>query len=459
MYQTVLFSIQTLEPSVEVLVKSQSILHSGFHGRADKPEAVAQSFRAFWETSYAFIEPPMGGWPAQLRMCLNALSPEKDHRHSTVELGASAEPVVAITQLSIDDDEPLSFPDSDEDEEPTSFLKPTLMLEKATHSPVSGLATPCRASSPASTPYRPTKRLSIISAPQLIFPSLLSSPAGSAVPMTPKRTPASPARSSKGRTTNKENVSPCRIMSVMDRMVARFAESPTKLGKRRDRMDEGDIGDLNHERSSKRSKLASANPILPSPKVNMLANAQGAISHASSSSGTSTSVSSQSGSTKPARKSASSEPSRGDPFMHCEFDGNGDGDSDTSELDTPTKMPPKKRKRMIMESVELPTLRQVHMQKAKRRASLEFAPVGSNDDCIHKSGLRRTQSARILGESLSSRPSRPLPRKGRSSPLEDVSTPRAYLKEEEALTPMRNLLDAQLIGSGEYTIYRSMDVR
>lgn len=441
LYQAVLFAVQALCPSMEALEQSADILHAAFRGRADKPEAITQSFQAFWEVSYAKTSTPARDWPAPVQLCLDALmeTPAVAQINSAESVKGSSVTAPIVIQDS-DDEEPLSFPDSDEEDNVDTLLKPSFTPEKTPEQVPLCPSTPRRASSPVCSTTHPAKRppTSKVGS-STIFPRLAASPVVATVPVTPKRTSASPSRSSK-KSADKENVSPHKIVSVMDRMIARYAESPTKLGKRREPISDGDASETNIERAAKRLKANSARKIAPSPKINSLASdktpTQAAVHSKPSASVSRDSVS----------KCVRSHLGKA---LQDGSDLEDNDDSDGSDFDTPSKAPPsfhKKRKRVLMESVELPTLELVHKQKTKRRSSLDL--VVANED-PKENVLRRTQSARMAGQDFADRLIKSLPRKRKNEdPIDITQTPRSSVTVQETFTPIKSLLDEQIIGSG-----------
>lgn len=286
LYQTSLGSIQALPKTVHTLETLSPLIESAFNGRNDKPGTVAESFKDFWETTYADMPMPKDSWPAGIQTCLDfiyplailpanktmdddALPPSNDKRPAAHE-GA---PVVG--------DEGLFFPHSDEDTDLQSNsavgLAEKLLAEASQSSNVSpffgnlgpAFFTPALPTSMEQTrssagplpgfkilepPTTPTRARASTSSKSSLPPTqpsasgTISQPLFSTIPTTPstpKRTIVSelvysPSASSKRKriSQEKENLTP--IASVVDRIALVLNSSPNKystLGKRRAAQD------------------------------------------------------------------------------------------------------------------------------------------------------------------------------------------------------------------------------
>lgn len=273
-----MLSIQSLPYNFEVLETVSSILESAFCGRKYIPSQMLETFDIFWNASFASMEVPESGWPWKIQTCLAATSqPPAVAEELVIDPSLLAEDAaghnedqsldeaIVILDQSFelptpdedDDDEPLPFPESeDEDDGPAFVLGPAFFPETATtaeksvphvfdfsHPP----STPAKFSFSllTSTPPRPQKSVSVATT-FLSFP--LRSPSTplqrTLAPATPKRTPvtlysASPSSPSKRRKVDcdKENLSP---RPMFTSFTERLARSPAAgvvkasvLGKRR----------------------------------------------------------------------------------------------------------------------------------------------------------------------------------------------------------------------------------
>ena len=222
-YQTVTVILMSLPAKAATVEKFSGFLHSGFVGRDDKPETVAQAFHDLWESTFATVTAPKSGWSEKIVACLRATGflPSME-----VELETSDATEVEAQLLSIppSDDNPLSpaVPP------PTTLAAPFALLSPVQQLP--GLpypTTPTSRKSHAVTPPRPHKTVSPVRpmAPLLFFESPSRSP------VTPKRrTPGSSVRKA-----DKENASPLHLIaSVAERIAQRspLAAGPSVLGKR-----------------------------------------------------------------------------------------------------------------------------------------------------------------------------------------------------------------------------------
>lgn len=69
LYAQVLFCIQSLQPSMEVLVKFANVIESGFIGRPIKP-LIQSQFEHFWDITYGTRKTPIKDWPEGIQRCL-----------------------------------------------------------------------------------------------------------------------------------------------------------------------------------------------------------------------------------------------------------------------------------------------------------------------------------------------------------------------------------------------------
>lgn len=69
LYAQALFCIQSLQPSMEVVAKFANVIESGFVGRPNKPLIQAQ-FDNFWNVTCGALKTPIGDWPESIQRCL-----------------------------------------------------------------------------------------------------------------------------------------------------------------------------------------------------------------------------------------------------------------------------------------------------------------------------------------------------------------------------------------------------
>jgi hypothetical protein len=282
LYQTALLGIQELPHTLRILEALSPLLQSVFIGRDDKPSIAREAFTEFWTTTFGDVEEPEGGWPQDLRICL---LPAEDFTEVDIEPSSDLEELEDVTVCapsSADSDSeylsctPPSSPlglrssslcsvrtaQASEDRRATSpfigRLGPALFTPVADpkvslDSPAGSLSSPRSRTVPepstpvtglrssrVTTPPRPHKPMSTPES----FQSLLLKPPAGTLPVYPT-TPTTPrsargVRSSlspgKGRGfADKENVSPLPILPVD----AGISSTPSKskpssiLGKRR----------------------------------------------------------------------------------------------------------------------------------------------------------------------------------------------------------------------------------
>jgi hypothetical protein len=463
LYQTMLVELQSLRPNLTTLVMIGDVVKAAFCGRCNKPESLADAFREFWTTCYGSDLPAPADVPRTLRPCLHFLKAERSVAAShTVEPPSPSSIVVPeasdlpSSDVEMDDDddddeEPLSFPDSEDEVEEGLFSTPPHSALRDPLAPAFNL-TPCpkrtaalfgatpTASSLAATPSTPARGMS---SPFPQFPpesspiaAILDGSSSTTTPVTPKRAPSSPTRSGKPRSIrfyDKENASPSTIRSVVDRMIAQ-PDSPSKLGKRAGPMR--DDSEDEDRPPTKRARLEA------SPRFNSFGkSAVAALTfYRAAPAGTPSKVG-------PSSSSSSSSSSKGAIRAVSKLpleDAQDASDSDESDVDaTPTKTV-RKRKRRVMEAVEVPTLRYFgELQHRKRVRSLDADAPARPATGLLFGGLRRTKSV-------------VLPAQGSAAFVTPVKHRRGSFSDARARTPiqaagptpMRALFDMDHIASG-----------
>ncbi|KAG6889873.1 hypothetical protein C0995_013847 [Termitomyces sp. Mi166 len=275
------------------------------------------AFKEFWDTTYANVEEPEGGWNSDIASCLRSVYgvPEEEKGAIIAELEAAFIPRPTT---------------------PTPSM-PRMILDAP--------STPCSSTSPScydritpkmpSTPPRPFKsarpftQLSIQSPESPMPASRLSALSR---PPTPRTSRSSPAKRRKLANGNKENFSPAKevvITPVIDRILA-SSPSATKvsLGKRR------------FEEDSSEDERSIVESLVVPPEVDVFF-----VTHTP----------------KP---------------------------TPNADNEKPAKSTTKKRKRIIMDAVEMPPLSQAYTRTLRPSASFELP----HTPMVIKRSVRRTRS-------------------------------------------------------------------
>lgn len=173
LYQTALLGIQELPRTLGALEALSPLLQSVFIGRDDKPRVAREAFTEFWTTTFADAEEPRTGWPEDLRICL--LPPEE------VLAAADTEP---SSDPEENDDTTVCAPSSANSEsENLSRTPPLSPLESGSRSLCSVRTARTSGDRRASSPF--IGHLGPALFTPLVDPKLsLASPAGSLSPTT-----------------------------------------------------------------------------------------------------------------------------------------------------------------------------------------------------------------------------------------------------------------------------------
>ncbi|KAJ7781760.1 hypothetical protein DFH07DRAFT_386505 [Mycena maculata] len=345
LYEAILMKISTLPSHIWVLESLGSILESAFR-RESVPVAITDAFGVFWDATYGNGPVPDGGWPAEIQTCLGISPDEVDEFDDPWDKLSLSPPFRGEQIVSADGEEvPVGSPFSN-----ARFNSVSLEAANETSSSapqeVASVAQPCRPVTPttpvtgrsrASTPPRPHK-LPSTSHPSPTSPdSPLSTPYPPATPATPKRTPlrlVSGSKSSPNKRRklldNKENESPGPLIaSVMERITA----SPRSgydlaVSKKHVSPNHGE-----EERPSKRSKL----------NVPSLGGKEPSLRHPASES-----------------DAGDTEEERLVEFALVEREHGNDSPTGSFEVDEGPTPLSKKRKRFLLDAVEVPSVRQVY---------------------------------------------------------------------------------------------------
>ncbi|KAJ7677473.1 hypothetical protein B0H17DRAFT_1079271 [Mycena rosella] len=274
LYEVTLMRIRSLAPDVAVLESLGAVLESGFIGRENKPAAINEAFAEFWHESYSDYPVPADGWPIEIQTCLGISSDEvdlldPDDPWNKLSLSPAFRGVQVVSARG--QEVPVSSPfklgsarfRSASPEIAHEAGRAALEEHAQSCRPVTP-TTPVAARSRASTPPRPHK-LPFASQSSPTSPdSPLYAPYPPSTPSTTKRTPLRIVSASKSspnkrrKLDNKENISPSLpIASVMERIIAASPRSGHDLAasKKHASPNHGE-----EERPLKRSKTGMAMP-------------------------------------------------------------------------------------------------------------------------------------------------------------------------------------------------------
>ena len=412
LYQTALLGIQELPRTLRVLEALSPLLQSVFIGRDDKPSVAREAFTEFWTTTFGDVEEPEGGWPEDLRICL--LPAEEDLTEVDTEPSSDPEELedatVCVSSSADSDSEylfctPPSSPlgsrsgslcsvrtaQASEDRRIISpfigrlgpalfapFVDPKVSLAN----PAGSLSSPstCTVAEPstpitgsrssrATTPPRPHKPMSTPES----FQSLLLKPPAGTLPVYPT-TPTTPRSTIKVRSSlspgkgrgfgDKENVPPLPILPA-DAEIS-FTPSKSKpssiLGKRRT------IDESPRENAIKRGRTSFIRSSIEFPSAGGSDLEDELLVEATLSS--------------PARKVQV----HNEQFLA------------PNEIPTSTNSRKRKRQRIVMEAVLVPSLADIQRRQRtmRRRSSIESVSVATTSP-----GLRRSSSMPKLHDSYS----------------------------------------------------------
>ncbi|KAJ6475044.1 hypothetical protein C8R47DRAFT_1143351 [Mycena vitilis] len=274
LYEAVLMQIRSLPRRRSVLESLGSILEAGFVGREITPAGIANAFADFWRDTYASEPVPAKGWPSEIQACAGIADEaddvdQLDHTSPWGKLSLSP-PFRGATKVSRAGKEvPVGSPFKLSNARFRSVsLEPAHVTRAAPEEVASGVQ-PCRPVTPttpvtirsrASTPPRPHKLPSAVQSSPTSPDSPVYTPYPPSTPPTLKRTPRI-VSGSKGspnkrrKLDNKENESPRPLIaSVMERIAASpKAGHDLPVSKKHASPNHRD-----EERPSKRSKMEVA---------------------------------------------------------------------------------------------------------------------------------------------------------------------------------------------------------
>ena len=64
--------LQSLGSWIDTLKTLCPLLEAGFTGREDKPQAIVEALRDYWDSTYANLPVRKGGWPSSVMTCLQS---------------------------------------------------------------------------------------------------------------------------------------------------------------------------------------------------------------------------------------------------------------------------------------------------------------------------------------------------------------------------------------------------
>ncbi|KAH9999591.1 hypothetical protein BJV74DRAFT_158676 [Russula compacta] len=255
LYQTIMVCVQSLGPSIDVLKSLGPLLEAGFTGREDKPQAIVEAFRDYWDLTYAEAPVPKDGWPTPVIACLEACEIKVTAKPTPLlpepidVAGTEKVPVPTLapaftwgSSSTIVGDEDSASDATETSQDSNPFVAPTKEAEPEPPStPKAALATIAM-----SSPRRPSKaatirRADIFSplAPAKLDFVVTSGSASSPSSSSPSRLPRtrSPLRSPKKVEggSDKENTppKPPSLPSLLERIAMASSGTTPTLGKRR----------------------------------------------------------------------------------------------------------------------------------------------------------------------------------------------------------------------------------
>ncbi|KAJ7784375.1 hypothetical protein B0H16DRAFT_295876 [Mycena metata] len=269
LYQGILIKVASLPILPAVLESVGCILEAGFVGRENIPTEITDAFTDFWGSTYAKHPAPARGWPAEIRTCLGiadevdelaapwdkvSLSPAFRGAQKVSPNGKKV-PVGSPFKLGNARFRSVSLEPADETDGGSAPQEVASVVQPCR--PVTP-TTPVTVRSRASTPPRPHKLPSTV-------PSSPTSPASPvyahylpSTPSTPKRTPLRVVSGSKSspnkrrKLDNKENESPRPyIASVLERIIASPSSGHDLVVSKK----HASPNQRDEERPSKRSKV------------------------------------------------------------------------------------------------------------------------------------------------------------------------------------------------------------
>ncbi|GLB45492.1 putative tRNA threonylcarbamoyladenosine metabolic process [Lyophyllum shimeji] len=243
LYQTLLVTLQGLPLASSVLQTFGPVLCAPFahDAREEIRVPAVESFREFWDATYATVKAPKGGWGEDVDMCLAAAYPE-DQKEEVKE-----EPVPGTEVMFV------PRPSTPTPSTPTNVL--TVPATPTTSCSIRSV------SNTLSTPPRQQRSSRLFAqlppqSPESPMPACrLSRPPTPQVNRTPWGSPAKRRKLANG---NKENLSPVQervIPSVLERILASPDTTKVTLGKRR---FEEDAADSEDERSVSKSLVKTS---------------------------------------------------------------------------------------------------------------------------------------------------------------------------------------------------------
>ncbi|THH20532.1 hypothetical protein EW146_g848 [Bondarzewia mesenterica] len=450
LYQTIVICLRSLTPSIDTLTALTPLLASGFSGRVDKPEPISQVFTDFWHATYSKITPPEDGWPEEL--LAHIIVPDAKVVSMQIPVNTVHLPTTQRPDEEMDASSSSSYAESVDSiaspfELSSSPATTPIDVEKIEGMPF-GFPPP-RTPSPVSyCPTTPKAMASLLpSTPHVSSKSTISSakyggfsplsPLASAfvdgvtLPATSKSAPRHESRSplSYKNVVDKENASlQVPLTSVMDRIAAR-SPGTSALGKRPSEHGAAD------ERPVKRSKLSATSPS-PTTVIGDLASLPLMRACAQSPFQFDGSASDSEDECLTVEKSLFSTPSLGEMSRVLVDRFPEHVTALHRNIALSSSQPSKKRKRIVIDAVEVPLLRD--LRRLERRGSMQTVQITT------RGSLKRIQSLPVT-KTLDS-PPRPAVRHGKARASQSHTE---VVSLSLSSSPLRALEKAQVAGSDD----------
>ena len=223
LYQTMVICLRSLLASTDSLVALSPLLASGFRRSSDTPPAILQTFTEFWGATYAKISPPRGGWPKELLAHIPVSSTKTGRAEALAvtkhALGYTPDPAPVETTAAKLAKMPME-------------LMPRTPPSSSTSLPKTPQATSSTLSSPPHRPFKTAasspRRENLYESPLTPLDSVFLHAA--ATPVTPKSPSRSPTKDKS--IADKENMSPHSPTTSVVECIHMRSPPTSVLGKR-----------------------------------------------------------------------------------------------------------------------------------------------------------------------------------------------------------------------------------
>jgi hypothetical protein len=463
MYQTVLARMIGMPPQPSILDSLACLVQSAFFGRNDKPEGAVETFVEFWNSTYASVSEPKEGWPVKINRCLDIAG-----------LQSVSAPEVSDTLVSENSDTDDAEVESQllTDDCPSSPVVPSpgsLAEAFAVHHAPASLSrdllvptTPFKLAPSSPVTPRPKK---FASPTRTLEPSIFSVPPSQPLIAVSQRSPTTPKHRTPGSARirsekyDKENMSPLRNIASVTERIADRSPGVSMLGKRRfDAVDDKATPDnrtkrFHHDVSHIFGDALHNSPIRQPIQVNM---AQISPMVSPLKTGNRLDLSPLSHVEKLPALDVCLKP----PVRRLS--------SGSHKIAEPSKATRKNRSSVVLDAVEVPSLREV-MKRHSASFDVSTNITGSSQSLsysrslpVESSTLRHARSSKVLQEggpmskSVERRkaaPSRPshggVSKRKR---IEVLSQEDVFSISSSLSSPLRRLKEMETMGSGESNI-------